>query len=211
MDSIIKDLETIRTVFEKHGVEFLVVYGALLGYYRDGKLLPDDDDIDLAVIQPVDYKTRKQIGWELFDLGFQPQDIAFNVYGRMEPSEIGYNGDELTGIIVCKRNFKFTIFFFYEEFCPDHGPEYVCIPKYKSMKLISSPKEFYDRLGTIKINGKKYKTPGPIKDYLAFTYFDNWKDKTDRRHGHTYYEMHAKASLTKEQANSVQINENIHK
>jgi len=141
----------------------------------------------------------------LYDLGFQPQRIAFNVFGRMEPGEIGYNGDGETGIIVCERGFKFTIFFFKVEDCEQHGHEYVCTPKLGAMKLISSPVKFYDKTETIKIGGKKYLVPSPMKDYLAFTYFDNWKDKTDRRHGDTYSEMHAKESLTQEEANSVMI------
>lgn len=201
----IKDLETIKSVFDKFGVRFLVVYGAVLGFHRDGDFLPDDDDIDLAVIDPIDLETRKKIGWALFDLGFTPQNIAFNVFGRMEPSEIGYNGDSETGIIVCERNFKFTIFFFREEECDQHGPEYVCTPKLGAMKLIASPTRFYKQLDTIKINKKEYLVPSPVEDYLSFTYFDNWKDKTDRRHGHTYNEMHAQESLKKEDANSVQI------
>lgn len=206
VDNRIKDLEQIKEVFDKFGVRFLVVYGAVLGFHRDGDFLPGDDDVDLAVIDPINLETRKKIGWALYDLGFGPQNIAFNVFGRMEPSEIGYNGDGETGIIVCERNFKFTIFFFREEECAQHGPEYVCTPKLGAMKLIASPKRFYDKLGTIKIGKKKYLTPGPIEDYLAFTYFDNWKDKTDRRHGYTYNEMHAQESITKEEANSVQIN-----
>jgi hypothetical protein len=205
MKNAIKDLEDIRQVFEKFGVRFLVVYGAVLGFHRDGDFLPGDDDIDLAVIDPIDLKTRKAIGWTLYDLGFSPQEIAFNVFGRMEPSSIGYNGDHETGIIVCQRNFKFTIFFFKEEVCNQHGPEYVCTPMLGAMKLISSPQRFYDELDTIKINKKKYLVPGPVEDYLAFTYFDNWKDKTDRRHGDTYQTMHAKESITREEANSVQI------
>lgn len=205
IDQRINDLETIAAVFEKFGVKFLLVYGALLGFYRDGTFLPGDDDIDLAVVERIDLKTRKAIGWALYDLGFHPQPISFNVFGRMEPSEIGYNGDERTGIIVCERNFKFTIFFFHDEECDQHGFEKVCIPKLGAMKLISSPAKFYQNLDTIKINKKKYLTPGPIEDYLAFTYFNNWKDKSDRRHGHTYSEMHAKESLSYEEANSVQI------
>lgn len=202
---MIKDLETIQQVFDKHGVRVILAYGMLLGQYRDKKPLPGDDDIDLCVIDPIDLKTRKAIGWTLYDLGFAPQNIAFNVFGRMEPIEIGYNGDEETGIIVCERNFKFTIFFFHEEMCDQHGREYVCVPKLGAMKLISTPKKFYEKLGTIKVNGKKYLTPSPIEDYLADTYFNNWKDKTDRRHGLTYPEQHATNFITKEDANSVQI------
>ena len=204
MDTI-KDLETVKQVFERFGVRFLVVYGAVLGFHRDGDFLPGDDDIDLAVIDPIDLKTRKAIGWALYDLGFQPQNIAFNVFGRMEPSEIGYNGDGETGIIVCERNFKFTIFFFREEKCDQHGPEYVCTPKLGAMRLTASPTRFYRQPETIKINKKKYLVPGPVEEYLDFTYFNNWKDKTDRRHGLTFTEMHAQESLTKEDANSVQI------
>lgn len=202
---ILKDLDDIRLVFNKFGVRFFVVYGAALGFYRDGDFLPGDDDIDLAVIDPIDLKTRKAIGWTLYDLGFGPQNIAFNVFGRMEPAEIGYNGDGETGIVVCERNFKFTIFFFQPEECAQHGPELVCTPKLGAMKLIASPRRFYEKPDSIKIGGKKYLTPGPIEDYLAFSYFDNWKDKTDRRHSLTYTEQHAVESITKEEANGVMI------
>ena len=191
-DTRIKDLETIRQVFEKHNVKFLIVYGALLGFYRDGDFLPGDDDIDLAVVDKLDLKTRKAIGWDLYGLGFKPQPILFNVFGNMEVSELGYNGDSETGIIVCERNFKFTIFFFKLEECEQHGFEYVCTPKLGAMKLISSPAKFYEKFDTIKIGKNKYSVPSPIEDYLAFTYFNNWKDKNDRRHGDTYNVMHNK-------------------
>lgn len=206
----IKDLETIKEVFDKFGVRFVVVYGALLGFYRDKNFLPGDDDIDLAVIDPIDLKTRKAIGWTLYDLGFQPQPILFNVFGRMEPSEIGYNGDAETGIIVCERNFKFTIFFFKEVDCELHEREMLCVPKLGAVNLISSPSRFYRKLDTIKIGKNKYLTPAPITDYLSFTYFDNWKDKNDRRHGDTYFMMHAKNDpiLDLEGKNEVIIYEN---
>ncbi len=204
-DSRIKDLETIAQVFDKFGVKFSLVYGALLGFYRDGDFLPGDDDIDLAVTDKVSLELRKKIGWALYDLGFTPQPISFNVFGRMEPSEMGYNGDGETGIIVCQRNFKFTIFFFKIEECDQHGFEYVCTPRLGAMKLISTPAKFYEKFGTVRIGGKKYLAPAPIEDYLAFTYFNNWKDRTDRRHGDTYGEMHAKESLKKEDVNSVMI------
>lgn len=189
-DDIRKDLEEIKNVFDTFGVKVILVYGALLGYYRDGKLLPGDDDIDLAVIDKIDLETRKKIGWMLLDLGFQAQPIAFNLFGRMEASVPGYNGDGETGIIVCHRHFKFTIFFFKIEECEKHGFEYVCIPMLGALKLIATPAKFFSSLGEIKIHKKKYLTPSPIEDYLADTYFNNWKDKTDRRHGLCYDKQH---------------------
>lgn len=189
----LKDLEAIQQVFDQFGVRLILVYGALLGHFRDGDFLPDDDDIDLAVIDPIDLQTRKKIGWMLYDLGFLPQreGMMFNVFGRFEPQEAGYNGDGESGIIVCERNFKFTIFFFRTEICQKHGGEYVCIPKLGAVKLISTPKKYYEKLDTIKINKKKYFTPSPIKDYLNYSYFGNYKDKKDRRHSPTYPEAHA--------------------
>lgn len=205
MESRIKDLETIKEVFDKYGVKLYIVYGALLGIHRDGKLIEHDDDIDIAIIDPIPFEVRKKIGWNLYDLGFMPQDIAFNVFGRMEPSEIGYNGDENTGIIVCQRNFKFTIFFFKEELCEQHGPEYVCIPKLGALKLISTPVKFFTKPDQIKIGKKKYLCPAPIKEYLSWAYFDNWKDKTDRRHSPTYFEQHAKEMVDITGQNQVTI------
>ena len=186
----VKDLEMIRSVFEKFGVQFFIVYGALLGMYRDKDFISHDDDIDLAVIDRIDLKTRKAIGWALYDLGFKPQQILFNVFGRMEPSEIGYNGDEDTGIIVCERNFKFTIFFFTEYPCEQHKRlEWLCIPKLGALNLISTPHAFFNKTDTIKINGKKYLTPYPIEKYLEYHY-RNWKDKNGRDHSPTFFEAH---------------------
>ena len=206
-DKRIEDLETIAHVFERYGVKFSVVYGVALGFHRDGDFLPGDEDIDLAVTEKPDLKTRKAIGWALYDLGFKPQDILFNVFGRMEPMELGYNGDGETGIIVCERNFKFTIFFFKPEECEQHGFEMVCTPKLGAMKLISSPAKFYNKFDTIKIGKKKYLVPSPIEEYLAYSYFDNWRDKNDRRHSDTYFVAHAKddASINVEGKNEVTI------
>lgn len=187
----IKDLETIKQVFDSFGVRVFIVYGALLGFYRDGTFLPEDDDIDLCVIDEIDYETRKKIGWTLYDLGFRKQGILFNVYGRMEEMEEGYNGDKDTGIIVNERNFKFTIFFFKKEFCKQHNEEeYVCIPKLGSKKLISTPTRFFSKTDTIKIGRNRYLSPSPIKDYLNYSYYNNYKDKKDRRHSPLYPEIH---------------------
>ena len=112
------DLLEVKAVFDSFGVPLFLTYGALLGIYRDGDFIPYDDDIDLSVFTKLDYKTRKDIGWRLFDLGFMPQKVSFNVFGRLEPSEIGYNGDADSGVIVCQKRIRVTIFFFKEVDCP---------------------------------------------------------------------------------------------
>ncbi len=202
MDKRLEDLELVQKVFDKFGVKLVLVYGAVLGWYRDKAFLPGDEDIDLAVFEDVPYKTRKDIGWKLYELGFNPQPITFNVFGRQELIENGYNGTEKSGIIVCERGIKFTIFFFgAPEECKLHGLEHICVPKMGAVKLIATPAKFYKKLDTLKVGSKKYLVPSPVEEYLDYTYFNNWKDKTDRRHGNVYNEDHPDSPLFIEDIN----------
>ena len=185
----LEDLKQIKEVLDKFNVPFFLGYGTALGAYREKEFLPGDDDIDLGVVAKVDHKTKKAIGWMLYDLGFQPLQIAFNVYGRMEPTEIGYNGDHDTGVIVCERKAKFTIFFFNPEEQEIEGDKYyVCTAKLGALPLIATPSRFYNELKTIKFKGEKFNVPSPVEEYLDFTYED-WKDSLKRDHGLTYPEL----------------------
>ena len=184
-----EELKIVKRVFDQHRVPFFIAYGTCLGFYRDGDFLPEDDDIDLVVTEPINLRTRKHIGWMLYDLGFKPQDTGFNVFNRLEPAELGYNGTERTGIINCEKNTKFTVFFFYEEDCDKHGKEMVCIAKLGACKLISSPSKFYKKPQPITIKGVEFLMPSPVEEYLDFTYED-WKNPLARDHGKIYFEMH---------------------
>jgi lipopolysaccharide cholinephosphotransferase len=182
---IMKDLLTVMEVFKKYNVRAFLSYGAVLGAVREKDFIKWDDDIDIDVIDPIDFETRKKIGHTLLDLGFRPQPIMFNVFGRMEDSEPGYNGDGETGIIVCQRDFKFSIFFYKLE-----GDEYVCTPKMGSYKLISNPARFYEKPDKVKLHGETFITPGAVKEYLTYVYGD-WKTpKRDNAHAPQYAERH---------------------
>lgn len=186
---IIKDIKDILAVFKKYDVPIFLAYGATLGAVRDKDFIPWDDDVDFVITKPIDYQTRKAIGWTLFDLGFKPQPIAFNVFGRMETSELGYNGDAHSGIIVCERGFKFSFFFFGETDCPKHGKEFVCFPKVGCQALICSPIKFYEKPEHLKLHGVDFMVPGPVKDYLTHTYGD-WKTPVKGKHAPQAKEEH---------------------
>lgn len=189
-DVIMKDLKDVMSVFKKFGVKAYLSYGAVLGAVRDKDFIPWDDDIDMDIIDKIDIKTRKDIGATLGDLGFKTQPIMFNVFGRMELAAVGgegecrYDGDGETGIIVCERNFKFSIFFHKEE-----GDEYVCTPKVYAMKLISVPKKFFDKPEKVKLHGETFVTPGPLKEYLTYLYGD-WKTPVRDFHAPGYNKRH---------------------
>lgn len=181
-EGALKDLKIIKEVFEKQGVKFFLAYGTCLGAVRDKDFIEWDDDIDLGVIEPLTLKKKKEIGWMLYDLGFNPQQLTFNVFGRMELVEPGYNGTEKTGIMVIEKNVHITIFFFHKE-----KEEYLCAPRIGAKVLIGSPTKFYDKLETIKFKGDNYLTPSPVKDYLEFTY-TNWEKPNKTEHGKLYNE-----------------------
>jgi len=180
-----KDLKDVMAVFKRFGVEAYLSYGAVLGAVRDGDFIPWDDDIDIDVIDDIPFEVRKAIGWALYDIGFNPQPISFNIFGRMELAELGYNGDAETGIIVCERNFPFSIFFYREE-----GDEMVCTPKVGCRKLLSVPTKFYKKPDTVKLHRTKFKTPGPVKEYLTYVY-DDWKEPVKDYHAPKYEDRHA--------------------
>jgi len=189
-----EDLLLVKKVFDQNQTPFFLAYGTLLGAVREGDFIAHDDDIDLGVIEPIDLKTRKKIGWTLYDLGFDGQEIMFRVFNRMEPAELGYNGDGETGIIVAKRNVKMTIFFFKETTCDLHGEEMVCIPKLGAPPLISYPAKFTRKLEIINFKGEKFLVPSPPEDYLSWVYED-WKDPLGRDHGALYPETHSGAMM----------------
>lgn len=190
-DVIMKDLNDVMAVFKHYGVNAYLAYGAVLGAVREKDFIKWDDDIDIDVIDEIDFETRKNIGNTLANLGFRAQPICFNVFGHMEMTAMGpenqcrYDGTDKTGIIVCERNFKFSIFFYQKE-----GNEYVCTPKSGAYKLISNLCRFYDKPGEVKLHGKKFKTPGPVKEYLEYMYGD-WKTpKRDNSHAPQYRDRH---------------------
>lgn len=174
---IMKDLKDILNVFKKFDVPIYLAYGALLGAVREKDFIKWDDDVDLEVTKPIDFKTRKLIGRTLRDLGFKTQPIAIYMFGEMEPLEEGYNGDENSGLIAMERNFKFSIFFYTEK--ENH---YICIPKRGTHHIISIPTRFYSKPSNVKLHGELFITPGPINEYLTFVYGSNWKTPIENLH-----------------------------
>lgn len=169
---IVKDIRHILAVFKKHNVDIYLSWGALLGAVREKRIIPWDDDIDLDVIdQNISYKTRKEIGHTLLDLGFRTQPYTFNVFGRMEPVADGYDGTEESGIIVCERNFHFTIFFHKKV-----DDMYKCYPKMgMEGHLIEIPTKFFDKKHKVKLYGEEFISPGPHAEYFTYVYGHDWK------------------------------------
>lgn len=187
-----KDLLDIKRVLDSKGVKFFLAYGACLGAIREKDFIEYDDDIDLVITDKLTYKKRKEIAWLLYDIGFKTNtDVVWNVYGRFEENEFGYNGTEITGIIACKRNIPVSIMFYY-----DNGEEMVCIPKKGGIPVLAIPYRFLKEGEWIKFKGEKFLVPSPVKEYLEFTYGD-WKTPVRDKHAPQYWETRDKNELAK--------------
>jgi hypothetical protein len=176
-----QDLKEIKMAFDQYKVPFFLAYGTLLGARREKDFITWDDDMDLGIVEKVDIKTRKQLGWALFDLGFVAQDIMFSVFDRWEVAEQGYNGDAETGIMVLRKRVNTSIFWY-----KDDGKEYVITPRPYGKPLLATPHEFYKKFDTIKFKGEKFLAPSPIDKYLTQVYGD-WKEPVRGKHADQYF------------------------
>lgn len=188
-----KDLLDVKRVFDSQNVPFFLAYGVLLGAIREKDFIEYDDDIDLIVTEKLTYKQRKELGWLLYDVGFVLQEnITFNVFGKFEYPEIGYNGTEKTGIIVCQKNVPVSIMFFKEE-----KDDLILIPKMGGIPILESKTKFFKNGKTIKFKGEKFLSPNPPEDYLEYTYGNDWKIPKRNAHAEHYSQRYGEESIKK--------------
>ena len=147
-----EDLKLIKQVLVKNKIPFFLIYGTLLGAYRDNEFLPDDKDIDIGIIGRDKRKLVKD------SLGFR--EIQFN------PKFTGYH-------LSVKRNVFIDIHFFDRE-----GEFYQCYVKYQK-PCMSFPAKF-NNFKKIDFKGLKFNIPLLTEEFLTYFYGD-WKDKTSRK------------------------------
>lgn len=64
------NLLEVKDAFDKHGLDFWLIQGTFLGLYRDGDIIPWDNDVDLA-IRSEDLPLLEQTRSTLEPLGFR--------------------------------------------------------------------------------------------------------------------------------------------
>lgn len=162
----LKMLEDVCTVLEKNNVEFWLESGTLLGIVRESRLLPWDNDIDIAVKEEYLDKLLESLS-EISSLGYRIRTKVFKKDNSPFKKDI-------TRIIKI-RNYRF--FFLkgkvtldiYIKFKKDNKYFYQCGETKKSTSAI-----FYEKLEEIEFNLKKYKIPNNHEKYLTNKY-GNWK------------------------------------
>jgi hypothetical protein len=130
---------------------FFVDAGTLLGLVRDGKFIPHDTDIDIAVIG--DKKSLR-------NFAAPDIEIARSVYLYDLPMQIAYLDQ---GILV-------DFYFYYPSLNGEHliNVNAECILKLPSYLLLPIQETWIDLIGLVP-------TPYKVSEYLEWTYGVNWK------------------------------------
>lgn len=151
MDKILKhksDLTKAKEVLESMGIEFYIVCGTLLGYYREGTFISHDRDMDIAV-NVKDYTPKIQAEMER---------AGFNLLKRF--------GTEKSGLEMSYyKNSKLDIFFTYDE--KDHT--WLAVHKDGVVIKYKYPKPILR-----KVNLEGVEVLAPQLEYVTLQYGEDW-------------------------------------
>ena len=146
---IIDNLMEITNLLDSLNIKWFLFGGGLLGIYRDNKLIPWDNDLDIAVLaeeleKHFDYiiENLQQNGFSLYksNKSFKNIKIAFK-----------------------KNDFEYELDGFYSS------------KSYRMRRLWKYPGHYFEKNQYILFKESKISTPYPIEDFLKLTYGCDWK------------------------------------
>lgn len=161
-------LPKVAKIFSKKGITFCLDGGTLLGVYREGRLLPWDNDLDFFV-PGSEAKYIRRLKWRLFLIGCRL--VVRNSAEEFGPIRVGsprvykiktlrrYSGQHLTIDLI----FKYPEDGFY------HWVVGINPPVHKKIE-----RKFYDTFDFIEYKENLYPIPSDIDSYLAKRY-GNWR------------------------------------
>ena len=154
-------------IAEALGYEPLLASGTLLGIVRDKKLIPHDTDLDVNIL--VDKESRV-----LTVDGFKEFIKVYNLKGFRVIRVMLYHGT-LMQVVFKKGAVIFDVEFIHKDLLFDW---YTTVHEHGYYRY---DKKFYEDLGTTTFKGVQYKTPHPVKMYLAHRYGLGWKKPTKEK------------------------------
>ena len=214
LDFLKKQIDLCR----KHNVKCFVDFGSLLGLYRDGNTIKNDNDTDVGIFGET--VTREFLEDVEKEFGLvRPTKISYIANKMFSDSddpdyhEIPYIGMEYVDSKGKAYSVKSTSgksvgiagdFFFYYPYTDAKR-----ITRWPGWEVQLTPEKHFKRLGTVKVDGYDFPIPSSTDEYLAYIYGDDWEtpksrsgvnqklELLSREEGHNYKYSHKEKKYKK--------------
>lgn len=162
------NLIRIKNILDDMGVWWVISWGMALGAYRDGQIIPWDNDVDVGVIVEREF----------------PIDLLLEIRSRLKP-EVAWISCEVqvpdkpdlptegTSLTFCFEDNSFSNQI---EFCVLTKVREKVIAKYYCPKgIMHFPEHMFRKLNTIEFIGKTFFIPSDTEKYLERCYGKDWR------------------------------------
>jgi len=144
-----KGLQEVKQILEKLDTDCILVFGVLLGAFREKNFIKWDWDVELAVFSESFFPKFDLLEKEAIKQGFTVDKV--NIANNFFKAHL------------IKYSNKYTLL------------GYDLVGKIRRTRLYKVPIKFFETLDSIEFLGEVYKTPSNIEDYLIYTYGEKWK------------------------------------
>ena len=159
MESAKEVLLEVDGIFKKLEINYFLSCGTALGIYRDGSLIPWDDEIDVELYSEIFVPQIDKLKEEFLNLGFIVRATKRGLTSKMS---------------AFKKGVKVAMSAIY-----DNNKGYRC-DLYQKF-----PSKFYENAVQFEFEGVNFTFPGPLDEYLTY-YYGDWKTPIKSYDPHEY-------------------------
>ena len=152
------DLEFVKEMFDKAGIQFFLMAGTYLGAMREHDFIAWDDDIDLGIFwKDVDklLEIIPEFRKNDFFVGWGPRRPTKPFWIKL------YRKIPIDVLVFFKHNGKWKYY---------HGQDH------REYCFWQNNARYFDKLDEVEFRGKKYFVPSSYEEVL-FLWYDRWKEK----------------------------------